>query len=64
MKNTGIFLKNLKSALVLEEINDEAMEAFKKVDKVYVVELENDDVVAEYIVPVRIVRDDKFYDFF
>lgn len=63
-RGAGLFYKNSKSALVLEEINEKAMEAFKKVDKVYVVELENDDVVAVYIVPVRIVRDDRCYDFF
>jgi len=47
------------SAVVFENVAKEARLPLKSVSSMLIVEVENEDVAREYVVPVRIVKDVK-----
>lgn len=64
-----ILFRNNSSAVFLEDINPAAVEALNKVNQMLVVELNNDEVVREYVVPIVLVegltsymQEDAIYD--
>ena len=67
--NFTILFRNNSSAVFLEDINPVAVEALNKVNQMLVVELNNDEVVREYVVPIVLIegltsylQDDAIYD--
>lgn len=56
-----ILFRNNSSAVFLEDINPAAVDALNKVDQMLVVELNNDQVAREYVVPVVLVEGLKSY---
>lgn len=56
-----ILFRNNSSAIFLEDINPVAVDALNKVNQILVVELNNDQVAREYVVPVVLVEGLKSY---
>lgn len=54
--DTALLYRSRESAVLLENLNEKARAPLKSVDEVLMVEVENDDVAREYIVPVRIIK--------
>lgn len=52
----ALLYRSRESAVMLDAINDEARQPLKSVSEVLMVEIEDDEVAREYMVPVRIVR--------
>lgn len=52
----ALLYRSRESALVLNNIENDARNPLKTVDELLVVEVENDDVAREYMVPVRIIK--------
>lgn len=52
----AILYRSQESAVILDNIDPEARTPVKIVDEILVVELDRDEIIREYIVPVRIVR--------
>lgn len=67
--NFTILFRNNSSAVFLEDIHPGAVDALNKVNQMLVVELNNDEVAREYVVPIVLVegltsyiQDDAIYD--
>lgn len=55
--DTALLYRSQESAVAFRKIDEGAHAPLKAVTEVLVVEIENDDVEREYIVPVRLVKD-------
>ena len=55
--NVALLYRSRESAILLDNIDINARTPLKSVDKLLVVELDNDEVAREYFVPLRFVRD-------
>ena len=53
----ALLYRSQESSVAFKEIDPEARQPLKSVSEILVVEIEDDDVEREYIVPVRLVRD-------
>lgn len=53
----ALLYRSQESSVAFKDIDPEARQPLKSVAEVLIVEIENDDVEREYIVPVRIVKD-------
>ena len=53
---SALLYRSRESAVLLEKINPEASTPLKSVSEVLVVELEEDEVAREYMVPLRVVK--------
>ena len=56
---TALLYRTKDSAVVFENVAKEARLPLKSVSSMLIVEVENEDVAREYVVPVRIVKDVK-----
>ena len=56
---TAFLYRTKNSAVVFQNITKEARIPLKSVSSMIIVEVENEDVAREYVVPVRIVKDVK-----
>lgn len=56
-KDTALFYRNPNSSVALPNIDEEARNPLKSAEEVLVVEIANDEVVREFVVPVRLVLD-------
>ena len=54
--NSALLYRSRESAVILEDINPDAKLPLLSVDEVLVVELDNDEVAREYMVPLRVVK--------
>ena len=57
----ALLYRKKESAIVLDDIAEQARTPLKSVDSVLVIEVENEDVAREYMAPVRLVKDLKGY---
>lgn len=55
--DTALLYRSQESSVAFRKIDEGARNPLKSVTEVLVVEIENDDVEREYIVPVRLVKD-------
>ena len=55
--NIALLFRSIDSSIVFRNIDQEAKNALQEVEEVLVVEVLNDDVEREYVVPVRLVKD-------
>ena len=55
--DTALLYRSRESAVFLGGINPDARQPIKAVDEVLVAEIDGDEVAREYMVPVRLVRD-------
>lgn len=53
----ALLYRSQESSVAFRNINQDARAPLKAVSEILVVEIENDDVEREYIVPVRLVKD-------
>jgi len=53
----ALLYRSKESAVAFKDINEGARSPLKAVSEILVVEIENDDVEREYLVPVRLVKD-------
>ncbi|MBR1756941.1 MAG: hypothetical protein IJ738_05205 [Alphaproteobacteria bacterium] len=53
----ALLYRSQESSVAFKDIDPEARTPLKSVAEILIVEIENDDVEREYIVPVRIVKD-------
>jgi hypothetical protein len=58
---TALLYRTKESAVVFNDIPEEAHAPLKSVNTMLIVEVEKEDVAREYSVPVRIVKDIKTY---
>ncbi len=54
---TALLYRSRASSVFLSEINEETRQHLKVVDEILVAEINGDEVVREYVVPVRLVSD-------
>ncbi len=54
--NSALLYRSRESEVILDNINPAARMPLKSVDEVLVVELEEDEVAREYMVPLRVVK--------
>ena len=59
--NTALLYRTKESAVVFNDIPEDAHVPLKSVSTMLIVEVENEDVAREYTVPVRMVKDIKTY---
>jgi hypothetical protein len=52
----ALLYRSKESAIMLDNIHKQARECLKSVEELYFVEIENDEVVREYVAPSRIVK--------
>lgn len=57
--DTALLFRDWDSSLRLKSISEPARPVLKAAKDIYVIEVENDDVVRDYFAPIRIVRDVK-----
>ncbi len=55
-QTSALLYRNRENAIVLEGIDPKAKSPLQSVDEVLVVELDNDEVAREYMVPLRVVK--------
>ena len=55
--DTALLYRSRESAVILNEVNENARNPLKAVDEILIAEIDGDEVAREYNVPVRIVRD-------
>ncbi|MBQ8671948.1 MAG: hypothetical protein IJ525_05460 [Alphaproteobacteria bacterium] len=55
--STALLYRSQGSTVAFRDIDEEARAPLKAVNEVLVVEIENDDVEREYLVPTRLVKD-------
>lgn len=55
--DTALLYRSQESSVAFRRIEAGAREPLKSVSEILVVEIDNDDVEREYIVPVRLVKD-------
>lgn len=53
---SALLYRSRESSVLLDEINPAARSPLKTVDEVLIVELDDDEVAREYMVPLRIVK--------
>lgn len=58
---TALLYRSKESAVVFKDIAKEARIPLKSVTTMLIVEVEDEDVAREYVVPVRVVKDIKSY---
>ena len=56
-KETALMVRSFSSAMTLKNVDEGARPKLAKAESVYVYEVLNDDIVNEYVAPVRIVDD-------
>lgn len=54
--NQALLYRNRESAVMLNNIDEKAWKPLKAVKEALLVELDNDEVAREYMVPMRVVK--------
>ena len=57
--DTALLFRDWDSNVRLNNISEEARPILKDAEEIYVVEVQNDDILNDYYAPIRIVRDVK-----
>ena len=57
--STALLYRNKDNSVIFQDVAKEARLPLKSVSSMLIVEVENEDVAREYVVPVRIVKDVK-----
>ena len=55
--SVALLYRSRESAILLDGIDERARQPLKSVEKVLMVELDNDEVAREYLVPTRFIKD-------
>jgi len=55
--SVALLYRSRESAILLDEIDERARQPLKAVEKVLMVELDNNEVAREYYVPTRFIKD-------
>ena len=55
--SVALLYRSRESAILLDEIDERARHPLKSVEKVLLVELDNNEVAREYYVPTRFIKD-------
>ena len=57
--DTALLFRDWDSNVRLNKISEEARPILKDVDDIYVVEIQDDQIIREYMAPIRLVRNVK-----
>lgn len=55
--SVALLYRSRESAILLDDINENARQPLKSVEKVLMVELDGNEVAREYVVPTRFIKD-------